>query len=118
MLKILLDHNFNHRILHGLNRRIPNLDFVTTQILSKERETDQRLLKLANEQNRVMVTHDKRTFPKYAAEAIARGQNMAGVLIVPSDLSVGEAIKELEIIIQCSRENEFRGRVEFLPIFS
>ena len=94
MLKVFLDQNFNHAILNGLKRRISNLDFVTTQILNKEREIDPRLLKLAREEDRVIITHDKRTFPKYAYAAITSGQNIAGVLIVPTKMRIGRAIDE------------------------
>ena len=74
MLKIFLDQNFNHKVLNGLLRRIPDLDFVSTQILNKEKELDSRLLKLALAENRAIITHDKRTFPKYAYEAITNGE--------------------------------------------
>lgn len=116
MLKIFLDQNFNHRILRGLSRRIPNLDFVTTQILDKQEEVDPQLLNLAFDENRVIVTHDKKTFPKYAYDKIMKGENISGVLIVPKTMAIGEAIDELEIIILCSSENEYENRVEFLPI--
>lgn len=115
-MNILFDQNFNHRILHGLVERIPDLNFVTTQILNKEKEADAKLLKLALEQNRVIVTHDKKTFPKYAYAEIMKGESISGVLVVPKDLAIGEAIAELEIIILCSRENEYENRVEYLPL--
>ena len=115
-LKIFLDQNFNHRILRGLKRRIPNLDFVTTQILNKQKEVDPRLLKLAFNEDRVIITHDRKTFPKYAYAEVLRGENISGVLIVPKIMAIGEAIDELEIIILCSNKNEYENRVEFLPL--
>ena len=116
MLRLFVDQNFNHRILHGLIKRIPDLNFVTTQILNKEKEADAKLLKLALKQNRVIVTHDKKTFPKYAYAEIMKGESISGVLVVPNVLAIGEAIDELEIIILCSRESEYENRVEYLPL--
>ncbi len=115
MLKLFFDQNFNHRILRGIRRRIPDLDFVTTQILNKEKEVDPKLLKIALKENRVIVTHDKKTFPKYAYAEVMKGESISGVLIVPKDLGIGTATDELVIIIICSEENEFENRVEYLP---
>ncbi len=116
VLKLFLDQNFNHRILRGLLIRIPDLDFKSTQILNKENATDPRLLKLAALENRVIVTHDHRTFPKHAYDAVVRGEKMTGVIVVLQDMSIGNAIDELELIIQCSDENAYENLVEFLPI--
>ncbi|HEX9960988.1 MAG TPA: DUF5615 family PIN-like protein, partial [Pyrinomonadaceae bacterium] len=73
MLRILFDQNFNHRILRGLVERISNLNFVTTQIINKEDEVDPKLLELALAENRIIITHDINTFPKYAYERIKKG---------------------------------------------
>lgn len=115
MLRVFFDQNFNHRILAGLIHRIPNLDLVTTQIINNIRELDPKLLTLAAAESRVILTHDKKTFPKHAYAAIVSGQIISGLLVVPSKLNIGKAIDELELIIQCSDENEFENRVEFLP---
>jgi len=114
-MNILFDQNFNYRILHGLVKKIPTLNFVTTQELSKEREEDSELIDWATKENRVILTHDINTFPKFAYAKIAKGEKTVGVLIVPQDMPIGEAINELEIIITCSLENEFENRVEYLP---
>lgn len=118
MLKILFDQNFNQRIIRGLSRRVSNFDYTTTQILNKERETDLKLLEFALSENRVILTHDINTFPGFAFEKIIEGENISGVLIVPADMSVGEAINELELIVTCCNEDEFRNRVEYLPILT
>lgn len=116
MVRIFFDQNFNHRILRGLIERVPKLDFVTTQILNKQEEIDPKLLELALTENRIIITHDINTFPKYAYEKLRKGEQVSGVIIVPQDMPIGEAVNELEIIITCSEENEFENRVEFLPL--
>ncbi len=116
MLKILFDQNFNHRILRGLTERISNLDFVTTQSLDRENEKDPELLELASEMKRVIVTHDFETFPAFAFQKMSKGENVFGVLWIPADMSIGDAINELEIVITCSEENEYENRVEYLPL--
>lgn len=117
MLKLLFDQNFNRRILRGLVQRISELDYETTQSLKKQNETDSELLALASEMRRVIVTHDFKTFPAFAYEKTVKGENMFGVIwVLPADMPIGEAVRELEILIICSDENEFENRVEYLPL--
>jgi hypothetical protein len=90
------------------------LIIVTTQILNKEKEIDTKLLRLAFAEGRIIVTHDKKTFPKYAYEQIIRGNQISGVIIVPNSMPIGIAIKELEFLIKHSKDNELENRVKFL----
>lgn len=117
VLKLFLDQNFNHRILRGLFLRIPLLDFKSTQLIGIPNEIDPRILKLAAAEDRVILTHDRRTFPRFAYESIEAGEKVSGILVVPSDFAIGEAIFELEIIVTCSDERDYEGKVEFLPMF-
>ena len=68
MIKILADQNFNGKILRGLKLRIPEIDCTTTYEIGFEKYTDPELLEWAAEQNRVILTHDAKTFPFFAYE--------------------------------------------------
>jgi len=116
MLKILFDQNFNHRIIRGLAKRISNFDFETTQSLNRENEKDPKLLELASEMKRVTAAHDFETFPAFAYQKMSKGENIFGVVWIPADMPIGNAVDELEIVIICSEENEYENRVEYLPL--
>lgn len=45
--RFLFDNNFNHRILHGLQLRLPDIDFVIVHELSLKGTTDPELLEWA-----------------------------------------------------------------------
>jgi len=77
---------------------------------------DPQLLAWAAEQNRILVTHDIRTIPKYAYERVAQGLPMPGVIVVPEDLPIGQAIAEMVTIIQCSDHSEYVNQVLFIPL--
>jgi hypothetical protein len=117
MLRLLFDHNFNHRILRGLEKRIPNLDYTTPQKLNRIKEKDSEHLEWAEKENRVIVTHDVNTFTDAAYKKILNGEKMFGLIVVPQNMPIGVAIDELEIITTCSKENEFENRIEYLPLF-
>lgn len=117
MLKLFLDHNFDHRILRGLLRRIPLLDFTSTQMINRPKELDPRIITRAVTESRVILTRDQKTFPKHAYAAIEAGEEMNGVIVVPASLAIGKAVDELELIVICSDEFEYKNRVEYLPFF-
>jgi predicted nuclease of predicted toxin-antitoxin system len=91
-MQILIDENFNHRILRGLIIRLPKLDHVVAQNTGLQGVEDSSLLVWAAEQDRILVTHDIKTIPKYAYERVVAGQSMPGVIVVPEAFDIGEAI--------------------------
>jgi hypothetical protein len=116
MLPLLIDENFDHRILRGLRLRIPNLDYVVVQEMEFQGAKDKPLLAWAAEHQRIIVTHDVNTIPKYAYERIDAGEPMAGVIVVPEDLAIGIAIEELALLIECCAAEEFENQVKYVPI--
>src|SRR5262245_65832287 len=102
MLRLLIDQNFDHDILQGLYRRIPNLDAVTTFDEGLSEAPDPELLAWAAENGRILVTHDYQTMPDHVADRIAAGGRVAGVVIVPQQLQVRRAIDDPVLIVMCS----------------
>jgi len=45
--RLLFDENFNHRIVHGLQLRLPDLDFVIAQEIELKAAKDPELLEWA-----------------------------------------------------------------------
>lgn len=102
MLRLLFDHDFNHDILRGLKRRIPELNYLTPEMLGNIREKDANHLIWAANENRVIITHDVNTFVDAANERLRRGEKMFGLITVPQTMPIGDAIIELEIIEACA----------------
>jgi predicted nuclease of predicted toxin-antitoxin system len=63
MLRLLIDQNFNQRILRGLVERIPELDAVTAQGVGLSEAPDSELLSWAAAQGRILLIHDLQTIP-------------------------------------------------------
>jgi predicted nuclease of predicted toxin-antitoxin system len=89
MIRLLFDQNFNQRISRGLRKRIPDLDCVTTEKLGFKKFTDDLLLTKAAELDRVIITHDEKTFHIFAYKKIELGEKMAGLVVVPDSLPIG-----------------------------
>jgi len=116
MLLLLIDENFNQRILRGLRLRVPSLDVVIVQETALQGLQDPVLLREAAVLQRVLVTHDLKTIPRYAYARVATGEPMPGVIAVPDDLPIAQAIEQLHIVVKCCEDNELENHVLYLPL--
>jgi hypothetical protein len=116
MLSLVFDENFDHRILRGLESQLPDLDFIVVQYTEFRGAGDPQLLARAAEQNRILITHDLKTIPKFVYERVAAKLPTPGVIAVPDWMPIGQTIEELAILVACSEPNEFVDLVRYLPL--
>jgi hypothetical protein len=116
MLRLLIDQDLDHAILRALLLRVQNLDVITAHQAGLSNASDPELLAWAAEQERVVITHDRRTMPYHATSRIARAEKIAGLIIVSRQLPVSRVIDDLEIIVSCSDMVEWENIVKHLPL--
>lgn len=96
--------------------QVPSLNYVIVQETALRSSGDSALLAWAAEHQRVVVTYDVNTIPKYAYDRIRIGEPVAGVVIVPEDLAIGIAIEELAMLIECTEMEELANQVKYISI--
>ena len=116
MIRFLTDEDFNGGIFRGIKRRIPALDIVRVQDAGLRTLRDTAILEFAASQNRIVLSHDVNTMESHAAARILAGRPMAGLFLIQQSLPIGQAVKALEIIVHCSRDDEWNNRIEHLPL--
>jgi predicted nuclease of predicted toxin-antitoxin system len=116
MLRLLADENFNGDIVRALLLRQPDLDLVRVQDVGLAGISDSDILGWAATNNRIVLTHDRATLPDYAFERVAIGESMPGVFILNDRFPVGDATREMLLIIACSQQPEWIDRVVHLPL--
>lgn len=116
MLALLIDENLNHRILRGLLRTVPHLDYTLAATVGLKGADDPEVLAFAAKENQVLLTHDLRTIPKHAYERVKAGLPMAGVIAIPDDLPIGRVIGDLAVIVECAAPAELQSLVLYLPL--
>ena len=117
-MKFVADVNFNNHILKGLRERVPSLDVIRLQDLGMGRTIDPEVLEWAADDGRIVLTHDVKTMTKYAAARLEAGLPMPGVFEVSETLTIGTAIDELHVIIECSTQEEWNQRIIYIPLRS
>jgi len=115
-MKLISDEDFNNRIVRGLLRRFSALDLVRVQDVSLGGKHDTEVLAWAAKENRLVLTHDFATMLDFAYNRVADNLKMPGVIAVPQDLPIGEAIEEISTLIEYSLENEWENQVVFIPL--
>ncbi len=115
-LLFLFDENVHGDIVDGFIHRNPTIDAVRAQDVGLLGETDEAVLAWAAANERIVISVDKRTLPTDAWARVQQGVNMPGVLILRISLSIGDAIKQLEVVAIAGLASDFDQRVAYLPL--
>lgn len=109
-----IDENVHRGITNGL--RIRNIDVLTVQEDGRTGFRDSLILDRATELKRVLFSQDD----DFLAEATRRQQakiNFAGVVYAHKlRVSVGDCIRDLEIIAKAAYPEELANCIQYLPL--
>jgi hypothetical protein len=109
------DADLNEDIVAGVVRREPTIDFQTADEANLRGLPDPQVLALAAQENRILVTHDRRTMPRHFADFIVN-QKSSGVAIIAQKVDVRVAIEELLLIWAASDAEEWINLIVDLPL--
>ena len=114
--RFLADHDLNEHIGDGLRRQTPAPEWVRARDVGLADRPDSELLAYAARHGFVVVSHDVNTMPAAAYDRLARGEPVAGLLMVQQSDPVGTIIEDLLLIWSSSDAVEWHGQVVFLPL--
>jgi len=116
MLRMASDADFNGDVLRGLFRRRPDLDLIRVQDVGLRTADDETILEWAAAEGRILLTHDRTTMPNFAYQRVRAGRPMPGVFVIRNRPPLGDMIDEILLVALCSSQEEWKDRVEFLPL--
>lgn len=113
----MADENIDPDLVFGLRRRFEQTDIVRVQDVGLRTLGDRDILGWAASENRILISHDLRTIPRFAAERLIAGLPMPGVILLRPTMSIAEAIDELAAIAgrQTQRNGVIRSPTSHLP---
>lgn len=113
-IALYMDENVPKSITDGLRRQ--GVDVLTAQEDRREGTPDPILLDRATELQRLIFSQDE----DFLAEASRRQQqsvNFSGVVYAhQQNITIGDCIRDLEIIAKASDSEDFANRVQYLPL--
>lgn len=111
---LYMDEHVQWKITEGLRAR--SVDVLTVQEDDRSGVPDQELLDRATELGRLFFTRDTDLLQEGALRQ-ASGLEFAGVVYAhPIRVSVGDVIRDLELIALASEPVEFQNVVTYLPL--
>lgn len=93
--------------------RHPEVDFLTAHDARLAGVADPAVLAMAAHDGRVLVSHDKRTMPTHAYDMVRASQHIAGLIMLPQEGPLAEAIKVLILVWQGSEAEEWVDKVVY-----
>ncbi len=115
MLRFQADADLDEGIVSGCRRREPAIDFLTANDSNLEGVPDPEVLRIAAEQDRILVSHDFKTMPHHFAEFLLATGSSPGVFLVKQHSPIGPVIEELLLIWSATDAEEWRNRIVRLP---
>ena len=116
MLRLASDADFNGDILRGLFQRRPDLNLIRVQDAGLRTADDETILEWAAVGGRILLTHDRTTMSNFVYEQVRAGRSMSGVFVIRNKPPLGLMIDEILLLALCSSQDEWKDRVEFLPL--
>jgi hypothetical protein len=114
VIQFQADADLRQAIVTGVIRKEPNLDFRSANEADLEGIKDPEVLALAARDDRVLVTHDRKTMPTEFGQFIT-SQTSSGVLIISQNLPISEAIDGIILIWEASTAEEWVNQIMTFP---
>jgi hypothetical protein len=99
-----------------LGLRLRGVDVLTSQEDKTTEQSDEDLLEIAGLKNRILFSFDT-DFLKITKNLKEKGIEFTGLIYAhPLRISIGKCINDLELIAKLGNPEEFKNKIEFLPL--
>lgn len=115
MIRFLADENFDNEIVRGVQRRVPEAEFLRVQDTELAGKPDTLLLEWAAHHGYVVLTHDVNAMRGYFYDRVKADLPLPGLFLIRGTRPIGEVIEALELILLASDESEWLGKIEYVP---
>jgi hypothetical protein len=113
-IRFQADADLNEDIVKGVLRREPGVDFRTATIAGFRGLSDLEVLKLAAQDGRVLVSHDRKTMPRAFAEFIATKAS-PGLFLISQKTDLLVVIESILLAWVASDSEEWVNRTVAVP---
>jgi len=113
-IRFQADADLDPDIRKGLLRRESSIDFRPAAGIIPDGTLDRRVLQIAADDGRVLVSGDLRTMSVHFRDFV-RAHGSPGVLLIPSSRSIGAAIEGLLFVWLNWTPEDLRNTVQWLP---
>jgi Domain of unknown function (DUF5615) len=114
-IRFQADNDLKFAIVKAVRRREPAVDFASAREAGIEGVGDPELLERAAKDDRVLVSHDRRTMLNYLRKHLAAGKPSPGLLVVSQGAPIGLVVEAIVLLWAVADPAELRDQVYHLP---
>lgn len=114
-MRFLADENFNNHIIRALLLQKPAIDIVRVQDVGLSGQDDSAVMERALLENRILLTHDVKTIPRFAIDRLDNGHSIPAIILILWDAPIGKVIADIVLMIECSEQHEWENQIVYLP---
>ena len=115
MIRFLADADLDEGIVSGCLRREPTMDFLSANDAKLRGLPDPQVLRVAAEQDGVLISRDFRTIPRHFGEFLQATGSSPGLFLVKQSSPIGSVIEELVLIWSATGAEEWKNRLVRIP---
>jgi len=112
--RLQADADLNEDIIKGVLRREPGIDFQTAGSAGIRGLSDWEVLAIAAAEDRILVSHDRRTMPGTFRSFVPTSSS-PGLFLIPQNTHLLIAIESLLMAWVASEHEEWANRVVWMP---
>ena len=114
-LRLQADADLRYSIVKAVRQREPNIDFASAMDSRLEGIDDAEILERAAQQERILVSHDRRTMLAHFRARLKTGKSSPGLFVVSQGVSLQAVVNSIVLVWAASEPLEWRDQVHHLP---
>ena len=115
--RFLLDENIEGTILRQMRRQHPTIEVITVGEFNAPpfQTSDLDLLDWIQENNYILVTHDRRSMPAHLTTHYEKGGRLPGVLLIRRYATIRQVVDYLGLVGVASDMSEYQDVILYIP---
>jgi len=114
-IRFQADNDLKFAIVKAVRRQEPAIDFASAREAGLDGVGDPELLERAAKDNRVLVSHDRRTMLRHFRNYLAAVQASPGLLVVSQGTPIRLVVEAIILLWAVSDPMELRDQAHHLP---
>jgi hypothetical protein len=114
-IRFQADNDLKFAIVKAVRKREPAIDFASALESGLDGVSDPELLKRAARDNRILVSHDRRTMLNHFRNHLAAGKHSPGLIIVAQGTAIGSIIEGIILFWAATDSQDWRDQAYHLP---
>jgi hypothetical protein len=114
-LRFQADNDLKFAIVTAVRRREPSIDFASAQDAGLGSLDDPAVLERSSNENRLLVSHDRRTMLNHFRKHLAAGKSSPGLLIVSQGAPIAAVAEAIILLWSVADPAELCGQAYHLP---